>query len=301
MALLQCNRAKQARSFIAGTGDPNDVLDSYYGAGILRSTDSGNTWSLIHKTDDEEQGLSASDASFVGQGFAGFAWSTVNPQLVVAAVSQAYEGTLVGADWPLNTFEGLFYSTDSGATWHLATITDGAGEILQGPLTPLTSQGNAATAVVWNPLRQLFVAAVRDHGYYQSPDGVNWTRMAARPGAGLTTQMCPSNLGQIGSIACPIYRGALAVNPQTGDTFAWTVDLNNQDQGIWQDQCDLSGGVCSNPTITFATQLNTTALETNALQGGVTTWPRGLPIGEVGAVAGIGDDDVPGAVGRSSR
>ena len=255
---------------LAGTGDPNDVLDSYYGAGILRSTDSGNTWSLIHKTDDEEQGLSASDASFVGQGFAGFAWSTVNPQLVVAAVSQAYEGTLVGADWPLNTFEGLFYSTDSGATWHLATITDGAGEILQGPLTPLTSQGNAATAVVWNPLRQLFVAAVRDHGYYQSPDGVNWTRMAAQPGAGLTTQMCPSNLGQIGSIACPIYRGALAVNPQTGDTFAWTVDLNNQDQGIWQDQCDLSGGVCSNPTITFATQLNTAALETNALQGGVT-------------------------------
>ena len=28
---------------LAGTGDPNDVLDSYYGAGILRSTDGGNT------------------------------------------------------------------------------------------------------------------------------------------------------------------------------------------------------------------------------------------------------------------
>ena len=34
---------------------------------------------------------------FTGEGFAGFAWSTVNPQLVVAAVSQAYEGTLVNA------------------------------------------------------------------------------------------------------------------------------------------------------------------------------------------------------------
>jgi len=255
---------------LAGTGDPNDVLDSYYGAGILRSTDGGNTWSLIPQTVDEEQNLSAKDASFVGQGFAGFAWSTANPQLVVAAVSQAYEGTLVGADWPDNTFEGLFYSTDSGATWHLATITDGVGEILQGPLTPLTSQGNAATAVVWNPVRQLFVAAVRDHGYYQSPDGITWTRMAAQPGAGLTTQMCPTNTGQIGSIACPIYRGALAVNPQTGDTFAWTVDLNNQDQGLWQDQCDLSGGVCSNPTITFAKQWNTAALETSTLQGAAT-------------------------------
>ena len=35
---------------LAGTGDPNDVLDSYYGAGILRSTDGGNTWSLIQET-----------------------------------------------------------------------------------------------------------------------------------------------------------------------------------------------------------------------------------------------------------
>ena len=26
---------------LAGTGDPNDALDSYYGAGILRSTDGG--------------------------------------------------------------------------------------------------------------------------------------------------------------------------------------------------------------------------------------------------------------------
>ena len=177
----------------------------------------------------------------------------------------------MNANWPLTTYEGLFYSTDSGATWHLATITDGSGEIVQGPhrslLAPL---GNAATAVVWNPIRQVFVAAVRFHGYYQSPDGVTWTRMAAQPGTGLTAQMCPTNFGHPGSIACPIYRGALAVNPQTGDTFAWTVDLNNQDQGLWQDQCALSGGTCSNPTITFATQLNTAALETSTLEGAAT-------------------------------
>jgi hypothetical protein len=255
---------------LAGTGDPNDLLDSYYGAGILRSTDAGNTWSLIQETVDQEDGLSLTDASFVGLGFAGFAWSTVNPQLVVAAVSDAYEGTLVNATWPLTTFEGLFYSTDSGATWHLSTINDANGELVQGPLALTGSQGNAATAVVWNPVRQLFVAAVRYHGYYQSPDGVTWTRMAAQPGAGLTTQMCPTNFGQPGSLACPIYRGALAVNPQTGDTFAWTVDLNNQDQGLWQDQCALSGGTCGSPTIVFGTQWNTAALEANTLQGAAT-------------------------------
>jgi len=36
-----------------------------------------------------------------------------------------------------------------------------------------------------------------------------------------------------GSTACPIFRGALAVNPVTGDTFALTVDVNNLDQGLW--------------------------------------------------------------------
>ncbi len=255
---------------LSGTGDPNDVLDSYYGAGILRSTDGGNTWSLIQQTVDQEQGLSEMDASFVGTGFAGFAWSTTNLQLVVAAVSQAYEGTLVNADWPANRYLGLYYSTDSGATWHLATISDGSGEIVQGPANSPTALGNAATAVVWNPVRQLFVAGVRNHGYYQSPDGVTWTRLAAQPGTGLTTQMCPTNFGSAGSIACPIYRGELAVNPQTGDTFAWTVDLNNQDQGLWQDQCAISGGACSNPTITFATQWNTTPLEASTLQGAAT-------------------------------
>ncbi len=254
---------------LAGTGDPNDVLDSYYGAGILRSTDNGNTWSLIQQTQDLEDGLGAFDFTFIGQGFAGFAWSTVNPEIVVAAVSQAYEGTLVDADWPTTTYEGLYYSTDSGATWHLATITDGSN-VVQSPLGPIAAPGNAATAVVWNPVRQLFLAAVRYHGYYQSPDGVTWTRLTDQPGSGLTKTMCPNNLGRTGSVACPIYRGALAVNPTTGDTFAWTVDQNDQDQGLWQDLCEIGSGACGNSSIAFSQQWDTTALETSTSEGAAT-------------------------------
>src|SRR5208283_3005933 len=118
---------------LAGTGDPNDALDSYYGAGILRSVDGGNSWSLISGSDDEIGGQTGQNYSFLGEGFAGFAWSTVNPQLVVAAVSQAYEGTLVGAGLAQQSYEGLYYSSDAGATWHLATITDGSGQDVQGP------------------------------------------------------------------------------------------------------------------------------------------------------------------------
>jgi hypothetical protein len=250
---------------LAGAGDPNDALDSYYGAGILRSADGGQSWSLISTTADQLWG-------FEGEGFAGFAWSTVNAQRLVAAVSQAYEGVLVNADNPQLSYEGLYYSSDSGVTWSLATITDGTGEDVQGPNynSFVATGGNAATSVVWNPVRDLFVAAVRYHGYYQSTDGITFTRMPAQPGSSLTKQLCPTNLGAIGSTGCPIFRGTLAVNPQTGDTFAWTVDANNQDQGLWQDQCALTSGACANTTIAFGTQWSTAALQTTTSEGAAT-------------------------------
>ena len=256
---------------LAGTGDPNDALDSYYGAGILRSFDGGNSWNLIQATTDVEQGLGIQDYAFAGEGFAGFAWSTVNTQLVVAAVSQTYEGVVANATQPNASYEGLYYSTDSGASWHLATITDTNGQDVQGPVDAFTPpDGNAATAVVWNPVRRVFMAAVRFHGYYQSADGAHWTRLTAQPGAGLTVKLCPTNPTSLGSVDCPMFRGALAVNPVTGDTFAWTVDIDNQDQGIWQDQCGLSGGACSNQSMTFTKRWSTAALETNTGQGAVT-------------------------------
>ena len=249
---------------LAGTGDPNDALDSYYGAGILRSPDGGSSWTVMSHTADQMY-------SFQGEGFAGFAWSTVNPQLVVAAASQAYEGTLVSAQLSGVSYAGLYYSTDAGVNWSLATITDSPGHDVQGPLDMFAGpNGNSVTAVIWNPVRQLFIAAIRFHGFYQSTDGIKWTRMTAQPGSGLTAKMCPTNPGGIGSIACPIFRGALAINPDTGDIFAWTVDLNNQDQGLWQDVCSLSSGTCSNQTVAFAQQWNTASLETSTSLGSAT-------------------------------
>ncbi len=258
---------------LAGTGDPNDLLDSYYGAGILRSADGGNTWTLIQTTQDREDGLGNQDYSLEGEGIAGFAWSTANPQLVVAAVSQAWEGTLVNATGTGRSCEGLYYSSDAGATWHLATITDGAGGDVQGPLDEFAEpDGNAATAVVWNPARRIFIAAVRYHGYYQSSDGITWTRLgdSSQPGSGLSAANCPTKAGSTGSDYCPIFRGALAVNPQTGDTFAWTVDLNQQDQGLFQDLCGLSGNTCTNTALEFGQQWATGALETSTRAGAAT-------------------------------
>ena len=251
---------------LAGTGDPNNAVDSYYGAGVLRSADGGLTWSLIAKSNDFSVN-SLYNFDFFGLAFAGFAWSTQTPNLVVAAVSQSAEGVNVAANLtenaqgtPLNVM-GLYYSTDAGQTWYLATITDGPGQIVQTSQRVIAGGGNAVTSVVWNPIRKRFYAAVRYHGYYESLDGMTWTRLANQPGVGLTTTECPTNPSASGSVACPIFRGALAAQPATGDLFALTVDVNLLDQGLWQDICAATSGSCASGTVSFADQISTTALD----------------------------------------
>ena len=243
---------------LAGTGDPNDATDSYYGQGILRSTDNGQTWSLVEGSNDGAAG----QHMFTGKGFAGFAWSSTTPGLVAAAVSSSAEGAIVGAGAAGASVEGLYVSTDAGATWQMSSITDG-GALVQGPQTDFSSySGNAATAVVFDPVRGMFVAAVRSHGYYQSADGATWTRMANQPGTGLSAANCPARTGLPGAATCPIQRGALAVQPASGDLFALTVDAAGNDQGLWQDVCSATSGVCASGTVTWGNQISTAPLDT---------------------------------------
>lgn len=254
---------------LAGTGDPNDALDSYYGAGILRSADGGTTWSLITESSDGFSG-GLTNYSFVGNAFSGFAWSTANMNLVVAAVTDSYDGFINNINnssyngGASNVAEaGLYYSTDAGQTWFLSTIEDGPNKIIQSSQVTLPGSfpGVPVTAVVWNPQRSMFFAAVQYHGYYQSPDGVTWTRMTNQPSTALTATNCPSNEGFSGSNSCTIFRGALAVQPATGDMFALTVDANNVDQGLWQDVCNAGANGCANSTVQFGIRIADSPLD----------------------------------------
>src|SRR5579862_1610810 len=65
---------------LAGTGEANLALDSYYGLGILRSGDGGAHWSLISGTDSNH-------SLFAGLGFSRIVFSTDQPTLVVAGAS----------------------------------------------------------------------------------------------------------------------------------------------------------------------------------------------------------------------
>ena len=248
---------------LAGTGDPSTGTGSWYGAGILRSADGGKTWTCIAETDT---GLNSPGLpySFLGSAFAGFAWSTTNPDLVVAAVTESGNAGDVGT-WSNTSPYGLYYSPDAGVSWQLATIEDGTQIIQTDQYSDTVS--NPATSVVWNPVRSRFYAAVRFHGYYESTDGMTWTRLANQPGTNLTTTLCPPNPKLSGSPACPIFQGVLAVQPVTGDMFALTVDQNNLDQGLWRDVCHVTSGGCSSSIVQFGTRISDQSLETPAGSG----------------------------------
>lgn len=257
---------------LAGTGDPNDALDSYYGAGILRSADGGTTWRLIQQSSDGFSG-GITNYSFAGDAFSGFAWSTTSPNLVVAAVTGSFDGLVnnINNSGTDNVAEaGLYYSTDAGQTWFLSTIEDGPNQVIESSQTtiPQVFPGVAVSSVVWNPVRKMFYAAIEYHGYYQSPDGVTWTRLASQPGPALTSAHCPFNTQ---SNSCSIFRGVLAVQPETGDMFALTVDANNVDQGLWRDVCNAGPGGCANP-VNFGARIAGAALEDAATPG---TIPQG--------------------------
>lgn len=252
---------------LVGTGDPNDATDSYYGEGLLRSADAGQTWTLATGSKDGANGTH----SFAGLATAGLAWSSATPTLVVAAMTFSTEGNVVqatnGASVP-----GLYYSPDAGVTWHMATVYD-ASQVVQAPAAAGVAQAEVlATAVVWDAQRAMFIAALASHGYYSSVDGQTWKRLANQPGTGLTTTNCPVGVNGIGSANCPIFRGTLAVQASTGDLYALTVDANGKDQGLWQDLCNAgANSSCATAAPVFAARLDNGALEVGGGQAGGST------------------------------
>jgi len=198
---------------LAGTGEANSSSDSYYGLGILRSPDAGQTWTLISSD-------ITGTRSFAGMAFSKIAFNSANPLVAVASTAGASEGIIEGLANPVTANLGLYTSADGGHTWTYATINDGSVAIDPG----------SASAVLYNAAAGLFFAALRYHGFYSSSDGLNWTRLANQPGAGLSAAACPPNPH---SSACPIYRGEFAVVPGRNEMYVWYVDANNNDQGIW--------------------------------------------------------------------
>ncbi len=201
---------------LVGTGEPNNAIDSYYGVGILRSTNHGATWTLIPSANGGTN-------SFAGLGFAKFAWDSALSSTVVAATgttTQGFDdGDITGA-----TNRGLYLSADSGQTW--------AFQIPQDAGVAISPASISASDVVYNAPAGMFFASIRYHGVYSSTNGQNWIRLANQPNpAALSTSNCPSQIPSGGS-SCPVYRGQLAVVPARNEMYFWFVSLTSEDGGV---------------------------------------------------------------------
>lgn len=208
---------------LAGTGEPNNAIDSYYGVGILRSTNHGSTWTLIPSAN-------AGENSFAGLGFSKFAWSTASTSTVMAATGTTTQGFDDG-DITQLTNRGLYLSSDAGQTW--------AFQIPQDAGVPISPSSVSASDVVYNVSAGAFFAAIRYHGVYSSTNGQNWTRLANQPNpTQLSTANCPAQILNSYS-TCPIYRGQLTVVPGRNEMYFWFISIASDgvtvlDQGLWR-------------------------------------------------------------------
>lgn len=215
---IQPGNSDATKSLIlAATGEANNSGDSYFGLGILRSTDAGDSWTLVRTAN-------GGALSFSGLGGTRMAFSSANT--VVAAMATSSEGLIDGAV-TASTTRGLYTSLDAGQSWTYNALTDA------GAATDATS----ATSVVYNAVAGKFFAAIRYHGFYSSPDGVIWTRLAVQPGAALSAAACPPQ-STSNNHACPIYRGEITVVPGRNEMYVWFISLSANgsavDGGIWQ-------------------------------------------------------------------
>ncbi len=229
---IQPGNSDPAKTVIlAATGEANNAGDSYFGLGILRSADAGNTWTLISSAN-------GGSLSFSGLGGTRMAFSTASGHMstVVAAMATTSEGLVDGAVTS-NTTRGLYTSLNAGQSWSYDALADPGG----------AADATSATSVVYNTSAGLFFAAVRYHGIYSSPDGVTWTRLSAQPGGALlSAAACPPQ-STSNNYGCPLYRGEITVVPGRNEMYVWFLSLSSTgsvvDGGIWQS---VNGGASWN-------------------------------------------------------
>jgi hypothetical protein len=187
------NGHAQSNLILVGTGESNYAHDSLYGAGVLRSSDGGQTW-----TQDSTFTSSASQ----GPGASGpyIAALAVQPHQTNPVVLAAMQGTDFAAGGSLAS--GVWRSTDDGNTW--SRVQPG-GSANGPPFNPATDvkfdPGDSSGQTVYAALGDLdgdtdasaACASAPCNGVYVSQDaGITWNRVA-----GLDSASTPSLYGSI--------------------------------------------------------------------------------------------------------
>jgi len=180
-----------------GTGEENFAQDSYYGAGILKSTDAGNTWTnmvrpflqatigaLAISPADSNVLLCSSNLGIYRSSDGAATWTSVLAGTGTSVLFDPTNGNIAYAalgNPSGNAINGVYRSTDGGQTWTLLTGS-GANSL------PSADVGRIEIAISPSTPTTLYVGIQRSPantagnllGIYKTTDsGATWNNLSA--------------------------------------------------------------------------------------------------------------------------
>jgi len=193
------NGHAQSNLILVGTGESNYAHDSLYGAGVLRSSDGGQSWT---------QDSTFTSSALQGPGASGpyIAALAVQPHQRNPVVLAAVQGTDFSAGGALPS--GVWRSADGGNTWNRVQPAGGASSPPNNPATdvkfdPSDPSGLTVYAALGDPNgdtdAQAACSSAPCNGVYISHDaGLTWNRVMSLDGAST-----PSLYGSISLAIAP--------------------------------------------------------------------------------------------------
>jgi photosystem II stability/assembly factor-like uncharacterized protein len=139
----------------AGTGEAAFSLDSYFGQGLLKSTDGGNTWSLIRRP---------------------FTTGDAGPRFVQIAVQRGNSNVVLAATEADYSPGGLWRSADGGTTWKTVLAPDGTGSSATAVIFDTKKSTTAYAAVESTTAAKAVVYKSTDSGQTWAPIGGTGTQ-----------------------------------------------------------------------------------------------------------------------------
>lgn len=200
----------------AGTGEQASIgFDIYYGAGVLKSTDSGQTWSPTCTTPSATCPFIGpfSDATpfgFFTFGGARISYIAVNPtnaQMLLAAAQFGTEGPL----------EGVYCSSNGGTSWN--QISSASGEMA-------TFVGFASPTVAFAALGNPFGSTTGQNGIYKSTNANSCSLTFTALTSGLPAE---TSMGRIDLGISPLF----ATDNTVYASIANTTDASGSNLGVW--------------------------------------------------------------------
>jgi hypothetical protein len=202
-----------SNTIYVGTGE-QDYLNSYYGAGILKSTDGGNTWT--------QYGQSA----FVGPFSASAGGAYIGSLAIDTNKGYIFAGVLENG----GTGSGIYVSMDSGNTWSVSLSGAAGNEVLYDANSGYLYAALGSCGSVCGSSGSLQTGI-----FLSQDDGATWTSL----NSGLPT----TNVGRIG----------LALFPSVGSTpailYAGIANFSDGSiLGVWKST---DGGTTWGPPLTL--------------------------------------------------